>query len=62
MEKNQIILDFGSITNNGNYFCIFCGQSPAWPVEYIGQVKGESWKKLIENSFDLVTIRPKFCF
>lgn len=47
-------------TNNGNYFCIFFGQPPAWPVEYIGQVKDESWEKLIENSFDSVTIRPKF--
>lgn len=45
-------------TNNGNYFCIFFGQTPAWPVEYIGQVKGDGWKKLIETSFNSVTIRP----
>jgi hypothetical protein len=45
-------------TNNGNYVCIFFGQTPAWPVEYIGQIKGDSWKTLIENSFDSVAIRP----
>lgn len=37
-------------TNNGNYLCVFFGQTPAWPVEYIGQVKGNTWKQLLENS------------
>ena len=46
-------------TNNGNYVCIFFGQTPAWSVEYIGQVIGDGWEKLIENSFRSVTIRPK---
>jgi len=46
-------------TNNGNYICIFFGHKPARSAEYIGQIKGDSWKTLIENSFDSVTIIPK---
>ena len=37
-------------TNQGNYFCIFFGQKPAWDVEYIGKIEGDEWKKLIGNS------------
>ena len=33
-------------TNNGNYICIFFGQKPAWPVEYIGKIEGDQWKIL----------------
>jgi hypothetical protein len=44
-------------TNNGNFVCVFFGQTPAWPVEYIGQVKDDSWKKLNEKTFKSVTIR-----
>ncbi|MFC1670820.1 cyclophilin-like fold protein [Spirochaetota bacterium] len=33
-------------TNRGNYLCIFYGQTPAWPVEHIGEIEGDSWKKL----------------
>lgn len=45
-------------TNNGNYLCIFFGQTPAWSVEYIGQITGDDWKKLDGNDhFDSVTIR-----
>ena len=36
-------------TNNGNYLCIFFGQTPAWPVEYIGKIKGDTWKVLLEK-------------
>lgn len=37
-------------TNTGNYVCIFYGQSPAWPVEYIGQIHGGQWQKLLSRS------------
>mmetsp|Transcript_1278 Transcript_1278/g.920 ORF Transcript_1278/g.920 Transcript_1278/m.920 type:complete len:117 (-) Transcript_1278:189-539(-) len=37
-------------TNNGNYVCIFFGQTPAWPVEYIGHIISGQWKHLVENS------------
>ena len=37
-------------TNQGNYFCVFFGQSPAWPVEYIGQLKGDAWKQLLNRT------------
>lgn len=36
-------------TDRGNLFCIFFGQQPAWDVEYIGQIEGDSWKMLITN-------------
>lgn len=45
-------------TRNGQYVCIFFGQTPAWPVEYIGQITGSQWTRLLENpSVDAVTIR-----
>ena len=34
-------------TNQGNYLCVFFGQTPAWAVEHIGQIKGEQWQKLL---------------
>lgn len=34
-------------TNNGNYVCIFFGQTPAWPVEYIGQINSDDWRSLL---------------
>jgi uncharacterized protein len=34
-------------STNGAYLCIFFGQKPAWPVEYIGRIEGETWKKLL---------------
>jgi len=37
-------------TSQGNYFCIFYGQAPAWPVEYIGQIQGDTWKQLLQAS------------
>ncbi|MFW6334877.1 MAG: cyclophilin-like family protein [Desulfosalsimonas sp.] len=38
----------GSIayTNRGNLVCIFFGQKPAWPVEWIGMIEDEQWQKL----------------
>jgi hypothetical protein len=45
-------------TNNGNYFCIFYGQRPAWPVEYIGQINAEDWKQLLGcGDLESVTVR-----
>ena len=45
-------------TNKGSYICIFFGQTPAWPVEYIGQITGDIWRKLVRNSNqDSVIIR-----
>lgn len=47
-------------TNNGDYVCIFFGQTPAWPVEYIGQIKGDSWKVLKgKGDLNSVGIRMK---
>ena len=47
-------------TNKGNYLCIFFGQRPAWPVEYIGQIAGDGWKKLVGNtSCQSLIIRPR---
>ncbi len=45
-------------TNKGSYVCVFFGQTPAWPVEYIGQIVENDWKKLLDHpSYDSVTIR-----
>ncbi len=45
-------------TNNGNYLCIFFGQTPAWPVEYIGKINDEDWKILIKKeNIKSVTIK-----
>ena len=43
-------------TSRGNYLCIFFGQTPAWPVEYIGQIKGDTWKQLLNSSFTSVEV------
>ncbi|MFW5989383.1 MAG: cyclophilin-like fold protein [Desulfosudaceae bacterium] len=37
-------------TGRGNLFCVFFGQTPAWPVEYIGQIPDEQWPLLIDAS------------
>lgn len=36
-------------TNSGNYLCIFFGQTPAWPVEYIGQINENKWEILLKD-------------
>ncbi len=33
-------------TNQGDYLCVFFGQQPAWPVEYVGRISGDEWRKL----------------
>jgi len=37
-------------TSRGNYFCIFYGQNPAWPVEEVGRIRDEQWHLLLDNS------------
>lgn len=37
-------------SQNGSYLCVFFGQRPAWPVDYIGQISGDSWKSLEKQS------------
>ena len=32
-------------SQKGNYFCVFFGQDPAWPVDYIGQIE-DGWEAL----------------
>ena len=41
----------------GSYLCIFFGQTPAWPVEYIGKIEGKVWEKLKGADVDKVTIK-----
>ncbi len=36
-------------TSQGNYVCVFFGQRPAWPVEYIGQIIDDQWVKLVQS-------------
>ncbi len=45
-------------TREGNYVCVFFGQTPAWSVEYIGKILNNEWEKLVENaSHESVEIR-----
>jgi uncharacterized protein len=45
-------------TNQGNYFCIFFGQTPAWAVEHIGRIDGDQWKRLLnESAMETVVVR-----
>ncbi|MBU3946985.1 MAG: hypothetical protein KJ882_05790 [Proteobacteria bacterium] len=47
-------------TNNGNYLCIFFGQSPAWAVEHLGNIIGNQWIRLAENQSNTsVTVKAK---
>jgi hypothetical protein len=47
-------------TSNGNYVCIFFGQTPAWAVEYIGQMADGQWPQLLEaTDLSRVTIKLK---
>jgi len=46
-------------TERGSYFCVFFGQNPAWPVEYIGQIKSQQWKALLSHQFDKMKIYKK---
>lgn len=36
-------------THEGNYVCVFFGQTPAWPVEYIGQLTDDDVKTIADN-------------
>ncbi len=45
-------------TRQGNYFCIFYGQKPAWPVEHIGYIIDGDWERLSGSSgLDSVIVR-----
>lgn len=47
-------------TNHGNYVCIFFGQTPAWPVEYIGHLIDDEWEHLAAHHMSQsVIIRVK---
>jgi hypothetical protein len=44
----------------GNYVCIFFGQTPAWDVDHIGQITGDQWEMLVKHpSQECVTIGLK---
>ncbi len=45
-------------TTRGNYVCIFFGQRPAWPVDYIGHMDDDQWPRLHgQTDLSRVTIR-----
>ncbi|MGB5159251.1 cyclophilin-like fold protein [Desulfobacterium sp. N47] len=47
-------------TSNGNYLCIFFGQTPAWSVEHIGNIIGDQWVRLNQSkSISSVIVRVK---
>ena len=38
-----------AFSEQGQFLCVFFGQDPAWPVDYIGQIEGDSWEALREE-------------
>ena len=44
-------------SRSGNYFCIFFGQRPAWPVDYIGRIQGDTWQVLRTFTPESVVVR-----
>ena len=50
-EKTVSEIPDGGIaySQRGSYLCIFFGQTPAWPVDYIGQIAEEDIAKLTSN-------------
>ena len=46
-------------SRSGNFFCIFFGQRPAWPVEYIGCIQGDTWEALRTFVPESVVVRKK---
>ena len=46
-----------AFSEKGSYLCLFYGQTPAWPVDYIGRFEGESWKSLINGNFKKLIIK-----
>lgn len=42
-------------TDLGGYFCVFFGQDPAWPVEYVGQID-EGWEVLRDGAWASVAV------
>lgn len=46
-------------SQNGGYLCVFFGQTPAWPVDHIGQIHSDTWLALCsDNSLKHLTIKP----
>jgi hypothetical protein len=46
-------------STQGAYLCIFFGQKPAWPVEFIGMIEGEEWQRLKQEQVSTVTVKPQ---
>ncbi|MBN1898281.1 MAG: hypothetical protein JW827_05860 [Spirochaetes bacterium] len=46
-------------SRQGTYICIFFGQTPAWPVDHIGNITGDGWKKLTGKNIPSVIISKK---
>ncbi len=45
-------------SEQGEYLCVFFGQTPAWPVDHIGSILDDTWTRLKEASgIDSVDIR-----
>ena len=44
-------------SSQGDYVCVFFGQTPAWPVELIGQIPDGQWEQLEDSAVDFVHIK-----
>lgn len=59
-ESLQASLNDGDLayTSQGNLFCVFFGQQPAWPVQVIGKIVGET-RPLKSGSWVRCVLRPE---
>ncbi|MBN2526579.1 MAG: hypothetical protein JXR76_09300 [Deltaproteobacteria bacterium] len=44
-------------TDDGQYFCIFFGQNPAWPVEHVGRITDGDLSPLHNSALKNVTVK-----
>ena len=57
-HKPQPLIPPGGLafSQQGQFLCVFYGQDPAWPVDYIGQIDDE-WEKLRDGSWTELSAR-----
>jgi hypothetical protein len=59
-DKPQASIPPGGIayTSQGTYLCVFYGQNPAWPVEFIGQLN-PGWEGNLHSAYRTLKISKK---
>ena len=52
VSRPQPLIPAGGLafSDQGQYLCVFYGQTPAWPVEYLGQID-VGWEELLGRNW-----------